>query len=175
MHQTLVDSPLWSSSGKGQSQQTRLIQMLRGLLAEEITVPMNQDKKQLLAEYREHFEWETEYTVRVDWQVYIDSIEQEITCSSLTEFEEYLDGSKEPEEATWDDLEHLASTPYTTGEFDTRPNILVINFRLKETEQQQLAKVVADAIARTGIDPEEVPQLMPFVYQHWELPLAFEA
>ena len=99
-----------------------------------------------LKEYKANFEWDTDYSVNVKWEIEPASYTQGIDCSSAEEVKEYLKGEKELEEPEWDEDVDM-SIDYGagfTGDFRTKPVISVSNMRLKKAKFQYAVQLVVD-------------------------------
>ena len=53
-----------------------------------------EEAKQLLEEYRSNFDWETDYSLRVCWEISSSYAEQYVECSSLEDMKAYKSEEK---------------------------------------------------------------------------------
>ena len=83
----------------------RLKYELEYLLSNEIGSPylITENTQELLNEYKENFEWDTEYFVSVDWEIYPPSFTKEYECSSVEQIQMYLDGREQLDEPDWEE------------------------------------------------------------------------
>lgn len=86
-----------------------------------------------LQEFKENFEWETEYGVCVTWEIEPSTATQFIECSSSDDMAAYLSGAKEPECPAYDDIrDDIDYGCELTGDFSTDARIHVSNLRPKQ-------------------------------------------
>ena len=91
---------------------------------------LNQEPE-LLALYRETFDWDLTYEVTAEWEISQPECVTTISCDSEEEFRQYLDGTVEPEEPSdWSALSD--DHGYVEGLDEVRASIQVNNLRLKK-------------------------------------------
>lgn len=103
-------------------------------------------KKELLEEYKENFEWDTEYGVYVRWEIDSPTYTQLLDCCSLEETKKYLQRQIDAEVPEWDEevdscLEYGSGF---TGENSLEPYVSVSNLRLKKAKHQYAVQLVVD-------------------------------
>lgn len=99
--------------------------------------------EQLLAEYRANFEWETDYALRVNWEISSSYAEQYVECSSLEDMKAYKNGDKELEEPDYDEVEDSVSCDYSFTGYNTTDCVVnVSNLRPKQKHQYAVQLVV---------------------------------
>ena len=142
-----------------------LIKDLQDLLNDEAKgTGLFPDKWSLLKEYRDNFEWDTEYQVRVDFEVEA-TLSSTITCTKET-IRSYLDGSLdtydlEKEVATEDRyyMENVETEVY--GVNDIKPDIQVRNLRLIPKDYQKFAEAINKVIAEiTSLDADTKAKIL---------------
>ena len=143
-----------------------LIKDLQDLLNDEAKgTGLFPDKWSLLKEYRDNFEWDTEYQVRVDFEVEA-TLSSEITCTKET-FESYLSHGSldvydfEMELAKQDKyyMENVENEVY--GVNDIKPDIQVRNLRLIPKDYQKFAEAINKVIAEiTSIDADTKAKIL---------------
>tara|TARA_Y100000592_G_scaffold55608_1_gene87431 strand:- start:2068 stop:2652 length:585 start_codon:yes stop_codon:yes gene_type:complete len=119
---------------------------LARLLGYEIQYRSALGKDELLKEYKEHFEWDTEYGVYVRWEVEPASYTQHLDCSSLEETKQYLQRQIPTETPEWDE-EVDSCLDYGsgfTGDNSLEPKVSVSNLRLKKAKFQYAVQLVVD-------------------------------
>ena len=139
---------------------------LEDLLNEEVegNSIMSADRLSLLEEYRDNFEWDTEYQVRVDFDMDA-SLSGDITCTK-EKIKSYLDGSLdtyelETELAKQDPyyMENVENEVYDVQ--DIKPNIQVRNLRLIPKGNQEFAEAINKVIAEiTSIDADTKAKIL---------------
>ena len=123
---------------------------------------LTDNAEKLLQEYKDHFEWDTEYEAVISYEVYATAHQHYLKCSSLQELQDYLSHQKdveEPEDWFEDWLDN--GSDYDLGDEEGRkPSVSVSNLKLKqkkfsyslllnvecEKEQEGLATAITDLI-----------------------------
>ena len=96
---------------------------------------------ELLAQYKSQFEWDTQYSVSVQWDMSSPYVVQEVECESEEEFLAYMENEKQIEEPDdWRD--YAEENSYLMGEASRDPLIRVRNLRLKKKHRYHVALVV---------------------------------
>ena len=130
-------------------QRWRMKYELGKLLSNEIGAPylLKYDNGQEnLNEYKENFEWDTEYAVSVDWEVCAPSFTKEYECSSVEQMKSYLYGREELEEPDWEEDKVDCGMEYGssefTGEKEVHAKVRISNFRLKKAKHEYCVALV---------------------------------
>ena len=89
------------------------------------------ETEDLLAEYRNNFDWEEEYAVTYKWEFVSNYGEKSIDYSSREEMMEYCLGYKQVEEPESFDEIHYSEE--CSGHYRTFPSVWVKNLRLKQS------------------------------------------
>jgi hypothetical protein len=137
------------------------------LLSNEISAPymLKYDNGvQLLEEYREHFEWDTTYCVRAEWEISPSTYTNSYECSSVEEIKQYLNFQKHIETPNWEEEQVDYSINYGndfTGEKDLEAVIRVSNLRPKQPKQKYLLSVLAESEVKGSAVVEQLKTLFP--------------
>ena len=130
-------------------QRWRMKYELENLLSIEIGSPylLKYDNGQEnLNEYKENFEWDTEYAVSVDWEVCAPSFTKEYECSSVEQIKSYLAGREELEEPDWEEDSVDSALNYGcsdfTGEKEIEAQVRVSNLRPKTAKHEYCVALV---------------------------------
>ena len=124
-------------------QRWRMKYELENLLSIEIGSPylLKYDNGQEnLNEYKENFEWDTEYAVSVDWELCAPSFTKEYECSSVEQIKSYLAGREELEEPDWEEDSVDSNINYGcsdfTGEKEVEAKVRISNLRPKTAKHE---------------------------------------
>lgn len=120
------------------------------LLSNEISAPymLKYDNGiQLLEDYRENFEWESEFSVRACWDINPATYTDTIECSSPEEIREYLAHRKELEIPDWEKVDDECDIEYGrgfNGDKEIEAVVRVSNLRLKQKKHQYAVLLVVE-------------------------------
>ena len=102
--------------------------------------------KEKLNEYKENFEWDTQYAVSVDWEICAPSFTKEYECSSVEQVKSYLYGREELEEPDWEEDSVDSGMEYGscefTGENEVSAKVRISNLRLKKAKHEYCVALV---------------------------------
>lgn len=113
-----------------------------------------EEAKQLLAEYRSNFDWETDYSLRVCWEISSSYAEQYVECSSLEDMKAYKNEEKELETPDYEEVEaDISGDNELTGYNTKYCEVNVGNLRPKQKEQITV-QVVFQHNAQSVVDWE---------------------
>ena len=104
--------------------------LLRKLLNKEAGYYLFEEDKDLLAQYRNNFDWEEEYSITYEWEFVSNYGEKSVDYSSREEMMEYLLGYKQVEEP--ESFDEINYSEECSGDYRTRASIWVKNLRLKQ-------------------------------------------
>ena len=132
--------------------QNELRQQLERLLRNEAEGSLHyfskggeEEAKQLLEEYRTNFDWETDYSLRVCWEISSQYAEQVVECSSLEDMKAYKNGDKELEEPDYEEVEQDITSDYSLTGYNTKEcEVNVGNLRPKQVKHQYAVQLVLD-------------------------------
>ena len=95
-----------------------------------------EEAKQLLEEYRTNFDWETDYSLRVCWEISSQYAEQVVECSSLEDMKAYKSEEKELETPDYEEVEaDISGDNELTGYNTKYCEVNVSNLRPKQTQE----------------------------------------
>ena len=138
---------IWNSEeGKEQnysSLRSELRRTLQQNLVKELT---GKEDIKLLEEFRSTFEWETEITLSIVWNLVGYGYQSIIV--SAEEATDYLNGNMEPEQPSYDEVD-LEDVDFT-GNYEKKVMILVRNLRLKEKKSEYSVSFVVECLE--GVD-----------------------
>jgi len=98
---------------------------------------------ELLALYRETFDWDLTYEIRAYWMISTPECCTEISCDSEEEFRQYLDGTLQPEEPD-DWTVHSDDHGYVEGLDGVLASIQIKNLRLKKEAELKRYELALD-------------------------------
>ena len=140
---------------------------LKSLLENEMRYDMRYSTQadiDALKEFKDCFDWDIKYGVRVDWEIECSTASQLIDCSSADDVAEYLSGAKVPEIPSFDDIrDDIDYGCDLTGDFSTYAYILVDNLRPKE--MPNTAKYIVKMILECDVEVESLEQTLLEVLQ----------
>ena len=130
--------------------QNELRQQLERLLRNEAEGSLHyfskggeEEAKQLLEEYRSNFDWETDYALRVNWEISSAYAEQYVECSSMEEMKAYHNEDKTLEMPDYDEVENDISCDNELTGYNTKNcEVNVSNLRPKQKHQYAVQLVV---------------------------------
>lgn len=141
------------------------------LLANEIDAPYllkYDNRSELLEKYKEHFEWESEFSVRACWDINPATYTDTIECSSPEEIREYLTHRKELEIPDWEKVDDECDIEYGcgfNGDKVMEAVVRVSNLRLKQKKHQYAVQLVVEcekALPELGFLMKELLENSPF-------------
>lgn len=98
--------------------------------------------EEVLAEYRSNFDWDTKYSLEIDWEVEPQTANQSLELS-VEEIKEYLNGDKEPETPSYSEVEENVEGGYELTGYNTQSvRAYITNFRPKQKQQYCVALVI---------------------------------
>ena len=107
-----------------------------------------------MAEYRSNFDWETDYSLRVCWEISSSYAEQYVECSSLEDMKAYKNEEKELETPDYEEVEaDISGDNELTGYNTKYCEVNVGNLRPKQKEQITV-QVVFQHNAQSVVDWE---------------------
>lgn len=135
----------WGTSYPERNKLQRNLKSLLGLEVEEKLHYACGGKEQaeaLLAEYRSNFDWDTEYSLEIDWEVEPQTATQSLELS-IEEIKEYINGDKEPEEPEYHEVEENINGGFELiGYNSMNVRASITNFRPKQKQQYCVALVI---------------------------------
>lgn len=135
----------WGTSYPERRKLERNLKSLLGLEVEEKLHYACQGKEQaeaLLAEYRSNFDWDTEYSLDIDWEIEPQTATQSLELS-VQEIKEYLNGDKEPEEPEYSEVEENINGGFELSGYNSmNVRASITNFRPKQKQQYCVALVI---------------------------------
>jgi len=134
--------------GTSYPERRKLERNLKSLLCLEVEEKLHyacEGKEQaeaLLAEYRSNFDWDTEYSLEIDWEVERQTATQSLELS-IEEIKEYINGDKEPEQPESHEVEESINGDFELNGYNTM-NVcaFITNFRPKQKQQYCVALVI---------------------------------
>jgi len=144
--QSLLD--IWNSDKGAQNrwgtyypERRELERNLKNLLKWEVEAKLYRFKgseekaEAVLAEYRSNFDWDTKYSLEIEWEVEPQTAYQSLELS-VEEIKEYLSGDKEPETPSYSEVEENVEGGHKlTGDNTQSVRAYITNFRLKQKQQ----------------------------------------
>ena len=133
--------------GTSYHQRRQLESKLQILLEYEIAEKLHywggkEEAEALLAEYRSNFDWDTEYSLDIEWEVEPQTATQSLEIS-VEEIKEYLNGEKQPKCPAYSEVEESISGGYDLSGFNTlNVRAYITNFRPKQKQQYCIALVI---------------------------------